>query len=105
VGNRVGNIGAVKTSGLTRLPNDGGGCRRTLGSSSLRKIRGALLSRGVFQKSEITSRKVSPENRPGCIFFGLRDPGVRHDQARLRQRRGELGPDEGSRLPRPAGTR
>ena len=31
VGNRVGQIGAVKTSGPTRLRNDGG-CRRTLGS-------------------------------------------------------------------------
>jgi hypothetical protein len=38
VGNLVGNIGAVKTSGLTRLPNDGGGCRCTLGLRSLRKI-------------------------------------------------------------------
>jgi hypothetical protein len=50
----------------------GGGCRRTLGSHTLRKIRGARLSRGGFQKSEITSRKVSLENRPG-VFFGKRE--------------------------------
>ena len=73
MGNRVGKIGAVKTSGLTRLPNDGGGCRRTLGSSSLRKIRGALLSRGVRRECNWTLRNTGTAARNRKFILALGD--------------------------------
>ena len=47
MGNRVGKIGAVKTLGLTRPPNEGGWVGASVPSDRARsaKIRGGLLSR------------------------------------------------------------
>jgi hypothetical protein len=69
VGNRVGKIGAVKTSGLTRLPNEGGRVPAYARIALAQKNSWYSSVTRRFSKSQITSRKVSPENRLGDIFF------------------------------------